>query len=497
MTNKRHTTSRIHSFPLKIFLLALVLRLMPVLLFPHLGIGIDMFQYDMLARSLAAGNGFRWFAPADAALLAPYLDLDVNALGLDPRGMLTTFRAPLYPAFLALVYMVFGVGPDRFFSARVIQASLGALLAPMTYVAALRILENSNWSHRVVERSARGAAVIVASYPMLVLFPLGLATENLFFLLLLGASSALLALSRQPSQSNDVGRSQRLESALAVLAGVLLGMSALTRSVVLPFALLALFWIWLDLRRPRATVLAALALACTLVPWITRNSLLSDRLTGIETSMGYNLYLGYHPESTGTFTFGPSLDLLSILDDRLREQVGTEEAVEFIRENPGRFPYLALRRLGHFFDLEWRAFMYFYDNGFLGALSPPVLLLILNLLALPFAFVACSAVFGAASMPRSAQTTLVMLLVVAYLLPHVFILSEERFHLALIPFFAILAATAWAKPVDDLNARRMSLWLAAAGVALLILNWSAQIARTLPTLVQLIGAGGNRLYLPY
>ena len=41
-------------------MIALILRLIPVILARGLGIGLDdMFQYDMLARSLAAGNGFR------------------------------------------------------------------------------------------------------------------------------------------------------------------------------------------------------------------------------------------------------------------------------------------------------------------------------------------------------------------------------------------------------------------------------------------------------
>ena len=77
-------------------MIALVLRLIPVILARPLGIGLDdMFQYDMLARSLASGNGFRWYMLADQASIAPYLHLDIATLNLDPRGMLTTFHAPL------------------------------------------------------------------------------------------------------------------------------------------------------------------------------------------------------------------------------------------------------------------------------------------------------------------------------------------------------------------------------------------------------------------
>ena len=54
------------NFAWRIFFLALVLRLIPVLLTRSLGIGLDdMFQYDMLARSLASGNGYRWYAYED------------------------------------------------------------------------------------------------------------------------------------------------------------------------------------------------------------------------------------------------------------------------------------------------------------------------------------------------------------------------------------------------------------------------------------------------
>ena len=95
------------SFPIRIYIIALILRLIPVFLTANLGIGLDdMFQYDMLARSLASGNGFRWYAEEDLQMLTPYVDFDLStAKGYDSEyGLYTSFRAPLYPVFLAVVY---------------------------------------------------------------------------------------------------------------------------------------------------------------------------------------------------------------------------------------------------------------------------------------------------------------------------------------------------------------------------------------------------------
>lgn len=75
------------SFPVKIYLIALILRLIPVFLTMNMGIGLDdMFQYDMLARSLASGHGFRWYALEDLERLEPYVSLDLStASEYDPR----------------------------------------------------------------------------------------------------------------------------------------------------------------------------------------------------------------------------------------------------------------------------------------------------------------------------------------------------------------------------------------------------------------------------
>src|SRR5512145_1215258 len=131
------------SFTFRIYIVALVIRLIPVLLTSGLRIGLDdMFQYDMLARSLASGHGFRWYAETDLNQLASYIDFDLTSVnGYDPAlGIPTSFRAPLYPTFLAIVYFLTGSGASRFFAARLAQAIfLGAPLAPLTYLVAKRL----------------------------------------------------------------------------------------------------------------------------------------------------------------------------------------------------------------------------------------------------------------------------------------------------------------------------------------------------------------------
>ncbi len=279
---------------------------------------------------------------------------------------------------------------------------------------------------------------------------------------------------------------------------LLLGSAALTRSVILPFAGLAILWIWLTLRLPRKAILAGLALIITITPWIIRNSLIAHKLTGIESSLGYNLYVGYHPQSTGTFIFGPSLDLLSILNDQTRDEIGTQKAIEFIRQDPARFPYLAVRRLGYFYNLELRAFTYFYVNNYLGLIPDPLVILILLLLGVPFVIISLSAAFGAALLPKGPELILLALLLLGYLLPHVFILSEERFHLTLIPFLAICAANLWVYGFHALKSRgRLVLLIACLVAVLLIVNWGFELSRDGPILVQMLGPNGNQLYLPY
>ncbi len=497
------------SFPLRIYLIALILRLIPILLTRGLGIGLDdMFQYDMLARSLASGHGFRWYAQEDLKLLEPYVDFDLStATGYDSQyGLYTSFRAPLYPTFLAIVYFFNGLDFSRFFAARLAQVIfLGAPLAPLTYWVAKHLSffppfenlraglssdEMKEERGKKDEQVARVAAWVVACYPMLLVYPLGLGTENPFFVLLLSSFLFLLKSIERPSNSN------------LLLSGLFLALTALTRSVILPFAGLAILYLFYPHRKK--ALMVALAFILVIAPWVIRNSLLHGKFTGIETSMGYNLYLGYHPQGNGSFLFGPSLDLLTIMDDAERDAVGTQKAIEFIQNQPERFIPLAVNRLGFFFGLEKRVLMYFYSNNIIGFIPKPALLIISAVLLFPFIFISTSAVLGLSLLPRNSRSLLLISLLVAYTLPHIFILAEDRFHLALVPYFAILAAYFWTNGLQGLSIRwresaygNLAVTFAIVGVILLLANWGFELSRDADKIAQLLAPNGNQAHFPY
>lgn len=472
-----------HSFLIRVFLLAFLVRALPVLLAINLGIGLDdMFQYDMLARSLVAGNGFRWYSAPDLKLIEPYLKFDLSKIQYDPRGVETSFRAPLYPAFLAAIYFFSGLAA-RFFAARMAQAALLALLAPLTYLLTRRVFPDD-------ERTARVAAYIIAFYPMLLLYPLALATENLFFVLVLAAVVAVLY----------AGESNRTRT--YILAGVLLGLATLTRSIIIAFVPFAALWIWFAAQSKRGAVIVVACVLVLTLPWTIRNTLLHGQFTFVESSLGYNLYLGYHPQGNGSFQYGISLDLLTILDDAERNRIGTQAALQFIRDDPLRAVYLDVLKTSYFFGFETRAVMYFYSNNFFGALPLPLLILAACLFVFPFAVVTTLAAIGLSFAQWTKPMRLLVLLFVAYSVPHILIMVEDRFHMTLVPFFAVFAAYAWthraeiAQRVRLGNARRAAI-IALVLVALLMFNWGAEIIRNAPKYALLFGPDGNTAGFDY
>jgi hypothetical protein len=281
-------------------------------------------------------------------------------------------------------------------------------------------------------------------------------------------------------------------------------MTCLTRSVAQLFAILAIFWVWHFLKAHKQALITLLLIFLVVAPWIVRNSLLYGRITGIESAIGYDLYLGYHPLGTGTFQYPQSLDLMTMMNDAERDQIGIQKTFEFIKADPGRMLYLFFRRAGYFFGLERRILTYFYSNNYFGYISSPVLGLIFILFCLPFVIVSTSGVMGLALLRWHSGTWILALFLIGYILPHILIIAEDRFHLTTVPFLAILASQLWDGGWSSLRTRfnmsqngKTVLILASIAIFLLFANWSMELWRDSDKIALLFGSNGNQAYFSY
>src|SRR5919201_5174484 len=147
--------------------LALVVRVGYVAVTPGYRAVDDADNYDVHARSIAAGEGFARIGPG-------------------PTGE-TAFRPPGYPYLLAGVYALTGVEraepAARFLAGRVANALVGTAIVALIGLLAAQLFER---------RVALAAMAVAAVYLPLVLVGGSLMSEPLFAALLLGALAAAL-----------------------------------------------------------------------------------------------------------------------------------------------------------------------------------------------------------------------------------------------------------------------------------------------------------------
>jgi 4-amino-4-deoxy-L-arabinose transferase-like glycosyltransferase len=246
--------------------LALALRLGYVALTPGYAIVDDAHDYDLHARSIAAGEGF-----------AP--------LGPGPSRE-TAFRPPGYPYFLAGVYELEGrdrlASPDRVVPARIANAIVGTAIVGLLGVLSVQLFDR---------RVAVVAMAIAAVYVPLVLIGGALMSEPLFAALLLGALVAAMHHRRSPHRRRWL-----------VLAGLLGGLTILTRAnaaaLLLPLALVVWDgrprWSWPALARPALLVAVA---ALTVAPWTVRNAQKLHAFVPVTTQLGAALAGTYNDEA--------------------------------------------------------------------------------------------------------------------------------------------------------------------------------------------------------
>lgn len=210
------------------------LRVAYVLLTQGFALTGDQPEYHAEGQLIAEGM---WFYTA-----LPYGELHA--------GM---WKAPGYPAFLGVVYML--VGPSVT-GALLVQALIGPVVIAMVWLLARRLFD---------ARVALVAAALAAVYPHMWQWELRLYPEG--FALPLALLVMLLVLERTPS------------SRRAAAVGVVMGVGLLVRPTqFFLFALIAVAWTLASGPR-RGLILTAVSVACaalTVAPWTVRNYVVAD-----------------------------------------------------------------------------------------------------------------------------------------------------------------------------------------------------------------------------
>ncbi len=444
----------------------------------------DMLQYDMLARAIEEGRGYRWYSAADVDRFSDYLSLmvDVTKLHAPEEGLQTTFRAPGYPVALSLVY---ALTPEErhIAAARVAQAGLLATIAPLAAAVAVTAGARRKW--------AALAGLGAALYPILLFYPVALASENLFIPLTGAAYLLTLRAGRRPGWG-PVG-----------VAGAALGAAMLTRGTLAPFALLAALWLRYAAKRPWRDAVLLGVVACGLcLPWSVRNSRLMGAPSFVETTVGYNLYVGYHPDGNGGFVQEVGVPPMLILDDAERDRVTREAAIGFIRADPAEAARRVVRRAAFLAGVEDREMLFFYNVGYFGEIQPPVRWSLYVGLVSGWILAALLGLAGILFAPRRDAAWLAVALVLGLAVPPLLVLAEPRFHLPLVPVLLGFAAVALSQRRAIFAALRgrgapLRRWVLLGGVAVLVSLWVWGYAMNWARLLAIMGPGGHLLLLPY
>ena len=397
---------------------ALALRLAWVLLAnpnPSLAGGDGPF-YLHLANQIARGNGMQF------------------------NGMPMAVVGPVYPAYIAGLQLLVGE-PLIQETARVGQALLSAVLALVLYAIGCRLHSTA---------AGLWAAGLFALDLRFIVEAGSISTETLFSLMLM-----LTVLAYLQARAHA-------KPAWWMLAGVLAGLTALTRAVaqLLPFVLLAHVWLQ---RRPRVAgrhqLLLLAGFAVAVAPWVARNWVVFGS-PSIGEGGAAHFWLG----ATGSGMWTGNEQMMADVE-RLRIAPGSPQfayladAFHTILGNPARYIGLRLQRMlgayaqpfgtvavaGVFGDVSLKAAAGTWRTA-VAMLAYPVFWLKLWIYLWHFGSVLLSAA-GVARYWRKPSVWLLPLLVIGYMSAlYAMLTIIPRYLFPIMPLYVLLAAAFIAAP---------------------------------------------------
>lgn len=295
----------------------------------------------------------------------------------------TALRAPALPVFLAIHERIFGTST---LAPRLSLIALGALSCLLLAIIGRNIF---------APNAGLWAALIWAVWPLATFSEYGNARiipETLAIFLLLAAAALLSPLARRSSTSPDEALAPvSMATRWALGAGVLLGLTLLTRGYlifVLPLWMLAL---WLrpvaTAERRRLVVAFALGTCLTVLPWVVRNKIMLGK--AVLATQTDAFYWGNNRWARGSFNgdiyaLGRRAPQVQVLEQKYpnlwsmneieRSEMWTREGMNALKADPKRAVWLIARKMALVFSPLTYAPLPWYRYHWLWLLTWPIAL---------------------------------------------------------------------------------------------------------------------------
>ncbi len=374
-------------------------------------------NYELLGKSLANGNGYRFTADTAATLM----------------------REPGYPLFLGALFSVFGFSLN---AARIANLVFSFIAASLVAKVAGRLSEG--------KLAPRLAPALLLCHPGMVVAELRGGVECLFAMLLMFFFVAIYK-AMQSRQWRHF-----------FLAGLVLGITSTVRSTALLFpAFLLPYFFFLERMRPRLGItlariaLIAIGASLVLTPWIVRNYALSGHFVPTASVAGVSAHSGQYICTHMTL----ETNLVDVDRDAALERAALARNQGFRFKEVGTIYYL------YFFNVQDELAF----NSFLGKLvfdrylqSPSLLATCIgknafhfwfssktwtatalnSLVQLPYIMLAIAGLIIGLRSKQSSGVALLGLFLLYSLGVYLPILAQARYSLQLMPILSILGALA-------------------------------------------------------
>ena len=250
----------------------------------------------------------------------------------------------------------------------------------------------------------------------------------------------------------------------ALLAGILLGLAALTRSVSKMYLLLVVpFWLLQThniKRTVRFTVLALVGFSLLVVPWMIRNHDAVGSAT-INTNTGINFFIGNQPGSGMGYNqyAADEYDVNDPLREAYVDSAAWHRAWDYIFEKPGAFLARGVMKVGLFYAIDFDPLDYgLHQAANESKTNYYVLLAFLTevyyLVILLFALLGFFAVYIFQPLLRGPGGYLLWVTILYWTVLHFFFYGMGRYHFPIIPMIAAFAALFIVSRIDGLKKGR-------------------------------------------